>query len=147
MAQEKAHRPMKRTPCVRGCSRCWASPRAAERAAEKTILRLLRQIDARLAKLEARVDTDRLAVPIEDAQRLLGCGRTQIYMLLRQGRLQRTPKIGRKVMVTMDSITRLLEGGRQLTTGEAKGMPRSRHPAGRGAIGKAIAAEMAKLRI
>lgn len=51
----------------------------------RAVLNLLREINARLAKIEAQNDTDRIAAPIEDAQRFLGCGRTQIYALLRGG--------------------------------------------------------------
>lgn len=49
-----------------------------------------------------------VAAPINDAARSLGCGRTKIYEMIADGKLQ-TIKIGRRTMVKASSIRALVE--------------------------------------
>jgi hypothetical protein len=49
------------------------------------------------------------AVSVEEAQTLLGCGRSQIFELLRSGALRRGPKVGRAAMICAKSLEALLE--------------------------------------
>ena len=48
-----------------------------------------------------------IAAPINDAARALGIGRTSIYALIKEGKLQ-TVKIGRRTLVKADSIRALV---------------------------------------
>ncbi len=50
-----------------------------------------------------------LAVSMEQAQTLLGCGRSRIFELLRSGALRRGPKVGRAAMICTKSLEALLE--------------------------------------
>ena len=47
------------------------------------------------------------SVSVKEAAAWLGCGRTQIFKFLKEGQLQRAKKLGRQVMVTVDSIEAL----------------------------------------
>lgn len=49
-----------------------------------------------------------IATSIKDTAKALGLGRTSIYVLIREGRLE-TVKLGRRTLVKVDSIRRLLE--------------------------------------
>lgn len=49
-----------------------------------------------------------ITVSINDAAKALGLGRTSIYVLIREGRLE-TVKLGRRNLVKVESIRRLLE--------------------------------------
>jgi len=49
-----------------------------------------------------------IATSIKDTALALGLGRTSIYALIREGRLE-TIKLGRRTLVKVDSIRRLLE--------------------------------------
>jgi excisionase family DNA binding protein len=49
------------------------------------------------------------AVSIEAAQAILGCGRTQVYELLRSGALRRAPKVGRRVMINLTNLEAFLD--------------------------------------
>ena len=49
-----------------------------------------------------------IATSIKDTAKALGLGRTSIYALIRDGRLE-TLKLGRRTLVKVDSIRRLLE--------------------------------------
>lgn len=49
-----------------------------------------------------------LTLSINEAARVLGLGRTSIYALIADGRLD-VVKIGRRTLVTTDSIHRLIE--------------------------------------
>lgn len=49
-----------------------------------------------------------LAVSINDTVRMLGVGRTSIYEMIRDGRLEAF-KLGRRTLVRVDSIRRLVE--------------------------------------
>jgi predicted DNA-binding transcriptional regulator AlpA len=44
------------------------------------------------------------AVSVDAAQALLGCGRSQIFQLLKSGALRRAPKVGKAVMITTASL-------------------------------------------
>ena len=50
-----------------------------------------------------------ITVSISDTAKALGLGRTSIYALIREGRLA-TVKLGRRNLVKVESIRRLLEG-------------------------------------
>jgi excisionase family DNA binding protein len=50
-----------------------------------------------------------IATSINDTAKALGLGRTSIYALIRKGRLE-TVKLGRRTLVKVDSIRRLIEG-------------------------------------
>lgn len=52
---------------------------------------------------------DPIALSINEAARTLSLGRTSIYALIREGRLEAV-KLGRRTLVKMDSIRRLLDG-------------------------------------
>ncbi len=49
------------------------------------------------------------AISVEEAQTLLGCGRSRIFELLRSGALRRGPKVGRAAMICAKSLEALLE--------------------------------------
>jgi hypothetical protein len=49
------------------------------------------------------------AVSVEEAQTLIGCGRSRIFELLRSGALRRGPKVGRAAMICAKSLEALLE--------------------------------------
>jgi excisionase family DNA binding protein len=49
-----------------------------------------------------------ITTSINDTAKALGLGRTSVYDLIRKGRLE-TVKIGRRTLVKVDSIRRLLE--------------------------------------
>ena len=49
------------------------------------------------------------AVSVEEAQTLLGCGRSRLFELLRSGALRRGPKVGRAAMICAKSLEALLE--------------------------------------
>ncbi len=49
-----------------------------------------------------------IAASIKDTAKALGLGRTSIYALIREGRLE-TFKLGRRTLVKVDSIRRLLD--------------------------------------
>jgi excisionase family DNA binding protein len=50
---------------------------------------------------------DTITISIKDAARAVGLGRTSIYALIRDGRLE-TVKLGRRTLVKVASIRRLL---------------------------------------
>jgi excisionase family DNA binding protein len=56
---------------------------------------------------EAKLDT--IAVSINDAARALGLGRTSIYSLINEGKLE-ARKLGRRTLVTTVSIRLLIDG-------------------------------------
>ncbi len=49
-----------------------------------------------------------ITTSIKDTAKALGLGRTSIYALIREGRLE-TIKLGRRTLVKVDSVRRLLE--------------------------------------
>ena len=49
-----------------------------------------------------------IATSINDAAKALSLGRTSIYALIREGRLE-TFKLGRRTLIKVDSVRRLLE--------------------------------------
>lgn len=52
---------------------------------------------------------DIIAVSINDAARALGLGRTSIYSLINDGKLE-ARKLGRRTLVTTQSIRALIDG-------------------------------------
>jgi len=50
-----------------------------------------------------------LALSIKDAAKALGLGRTTIYVMIADGRLE-TFKVGRRTLVRMESIRRVIAG-------------------------------------
>ncbi|WP_397415468.1 helix-turn-helix domain-containing protein [Phenylobacterium sp.] len=50
-----------------------------------------------------------ITASINDTARAVGLGRTSIYALIREGRLE-TVKLGRRTLVRIASIRRLLDG-------------------------------------
>ncbi len=52
---------------------------------------------------------DIIAVSINDAARALGLGRTSIYSLINDGKLE-ARKLGRRTLVTTESIRALIDG-------------------------------------
>ena len=50
-----------------------------------------------------------IAASINDTAKALSLGRTSIYVLIREGRLQ-TIKLGRRTLVKVESIRRLMDG-------------------------------------
>lgn len=55
---------------------------------------------------------DVLAVSVNEAARIIGVGRTSIYSMIRDGRIE-TLKIGRRTVVKTSSLRRIIdEGGR-----------------------------------
>ena len=50
-----------------------------------------------------------LAVSINDTVRMLGVGRTSIYEMIKDGRLEAL-KLGRRTLIKTDSIRRLVDG-------------------------------------
>lgn len=84
-----------------------------------------------------------VACTVDEAGRRLGCKRTVVFKLLRQGRLVAAPKLGRKRLVLVSSVDALLEAGGVSSVVEPKKPRRPRGP--RTGNGKALAAEIAKL--
>jgi excisionase family DNA binding protein len=62
-----------------------------------------------LTTLLAKPPERALVVSVEEAGARLGCGRNQIFKLLRQGILDRAPRLGRKVMILAATLQRALE--------------------------------------
>ncbi len=52
---------------------------------------------------------DPIATSVNDAAKALSLGRTSIYALIREGRLE-TIKLGRRTLIKVASIRRLLDG-------------------------------------
>lgn len=69
--------------------------------------RALASLTARVAALEASTPGS-TAVTVLQAGQLLGCGRTEVFALLKSKRLNRARRSGRKVMVTRASVEALL---------------------------------------
>lgn len=57
-----------------------------------------------------------LAISINDTAKVLGVGRSSIYGLMKEGRLE-SIKIGRRTLLTTASINRLTQGNRLYLVG------------------------------
>jgi hypothetical protein len=91
----------------------------------------------------ANDETDGIACSVDEAGRRLGCKRTMVFKLLKEGRLVAAPKLGRKRMVLVASVVALLEAGGVEAPAPARQTARPRRT-GR-VDGKTLAAEIAKL--
>lgn len=69
----------------------------------------VRELRAQVASL-TNAAPNAVAVTVIEAARRLGCGRTQVFALLRRGKLARAPRVGRTVMVLASSVDRFLQG-------------------------------------
>lgn len=79
---------------------------------ECAILQELAEIKRDVRALRAQSATQNAtAVPLEQAAAMLGCKRAQVFKLLKQSRLERAPKVGRTVMITVASIRALIGDG------------------------------------
>lgn len=76
------------------------------------LLAEMKQINARLAGREMeRAPVRTASVSLKDARGYLGCSRSKVFELLKQGKLTRGTKIGQDTMVTRDSLECLLRDG------------------------------------
>jgi hypothetical protein len=72
----------------------------------------LRHLRATLQELKGKLHGPaRVAVSVEEAATMLGCGRTQVFKYLRQGKLQHGKRLGRRATVTIASIEALQAPG------------------------------------
>jgi|GEM_PF-2120184 len=93
----------------------------------------------------ATESTSGIACSVEETGRRLGCKRTMVFRLLREGRLVAAPRLGRKRMVLAESVDALLAAG---GVDALASQPRKRAAASRGprtGKGKVLAAEIANL--
>ncbi|MGE6763254.1 hypothetical protein ACQKGO_34905 [Corallococcus interemptor] len=93
-------------------------PPAMDSGTESTLLREihheLRRLREAVGVIQARITQAApiqaaRAVTVDAARALLGCGRSQVFALLKAGALSRAPKVGKTAMVTMESIEALQE--------------------------------------
>ena len=82
----------------------------------RAIYKELRELSESIRGLEARLNKQTpaqatRAVSVEVAQALLGCGRSQLFALLKSGALSRAPKVGKAVMITLASLEAFQERG------------------------------------
>ncbi len=141
------------------CAECRKTMDAEERAVEVS-RHLLARLSAGSGVLALPIPTVALGQPsredsctmestpgtactVDEAGRRLGCKRTVVFKLLREGRLAAAPKLGRKRMVLASSVDALLEAGGVSAVGEPKKPSRPRGQ--RVGNGKALAAEIANL--
>ena len=54
----------------------------------------------------------RVTLSIEEAARLLGCGRSRVFSLLKEKKLKRAPKAGKATMVLSSSVEKFVLGAR-----------------------------------
>jgi hypothetical protein len=99
-------------------------------------LELLRQVQAELRELRAQVSQllarpqvptpGSQAVTVDAARALLGCGRSQIFALIKSGALKRASKVGRQTMITLSSLEALQGQASQQAAPRAKEKPARR---------------------
>jgi hypothetical protein len=82
----------------------------AESALLREVLHELRRLRETVGAIQARISQAApvqaaRAVTVDAAQALLGCGRSQVFALLKAGALSRAPKVGK----TLESIEALQE--------------------------------------
>ncbi len=92
--------------------RAWgrAAPRARQAASgdDAPVLSVLEEIREALVEREPLGGRPLPAVTLKEAMRRLGCGRVQVFKLLKSGVLVRAQKVGRKTLITAESIDHLL---------------------------------------
>jgi hypothetical protein len=96
----------------------------------------LRELRESMRGLETRLHHQKpaqamRAVSVEVAQALLGCGRSQLFALLKSGALRRAPKVGKAVMITTASLEAFQERGSREPVPRLKRRP-ARRDSGRG---------------
>lgn len=100
----KAGRPRREVPAAgEACARCGDFPSVS--------LQILAELRAlRLAVDGAqREEPPAVAVPVDEAEQLLGCARTKVFELIREGLLE-SVKPGKQRLVTRRSIEQFLHG-------------------------------------
>ena len=78
------------------------------------IYRELRELRVSLSEIQTWAknmvsSSSRRAVSIDNAQAILGCGRSRVYELLRSGALRRAPKVGKQAMISLTSLEAFLD--------------------------------------
>jgi excisionase family DNA binding protein len=138
------------------CAECRKAIDPDERAVEVNRLLLARlsagtkpNVDVRFSpssspSVDAANDaSEGIACTVDEAGRRLGCKRTMVFKLLKDGRLMAAPKLGRKRMVLVASVDALQEAGGVEGPVSAT---RTVRPRRTGRVdGKSLAAEIAKL--
>ncbi len=91
----------------------------------------LREIRSDLRRLKsATIQPGALAVTTEQAMARLGCSRSRIFELLKEGRLTRAERVGKLTMITLASIDRLIAGIEPTSPGSSKMRGEKRRGAG-----------------
>ncbi len=70
-----------------------------------------KELHALRAEVRALVSASDLAISADETARRLGCGRTRVFELLKQGALSPVKSYGRRTMVLAASVERLLADG------------------------------------
>lgn len=81
---------------------------ATDADAAAPVLSVLEEIREALVEREPLGARTLPAVTLKEAMRRLGCGRVQVFKLLKSGVLVRAQKVGRKTLITAESIDQLL---------------------------------------
>lgn len=71
------------------------------------ILAELRKMNAQQARSLSSVQT----VTFEEAQEILGCSRSRVFELVKEGRLKTATKVGKQRRILLESIQQLQAGG------------------------------------
>ena len=80
----------------------------ADSAPLATVREELHRLNAAILELKAKLlGPVPVAVSVEEAAAILGCGRTQVFKYLAQGKLTRAKQFGRRVAVSVASIEAL----------------------------------------
>lgn len=81
---------------------------ASDADAPAPVLTVLEEIREALVEREPLGVRSLPAVTLKEAMRRLGCGRVQVFKLLKSGLLIRAQKVGRLTLITAESIDQLL---------------------------------------
>lgn len=84
-----------------------AAPHTSKQT-DAPLLTVLEEIKEALVEREPLGARSLPAVTLKEAMRRLGCGRVQVFKLLKSGVLVRAQKVGRKTLITAESIDELL---------------------------------------